>query len=100
MAAAVNRPLLYIYAKAGCRCRLAEPDEKAGLIMATYQTIQETIKRRHQRSVKTCWIAHVKELNGLAPERAPNRIAPNRRENPCPDWARPLIEDAMRRLGG
>ena len=68
--------------------------------MATYQTIQETIKRRHQRSVKTCWIAHVKELNGLAPRRAPNRIAPSRRENPCPDWARPLIEDAMRRLGG
>ena len=67
--------------------------------MATYQRIQEAVKRSHQRSVKTCWIAHVKELNGLSPRRAPNRITPDRREQPCPDWARPLIEGAMRKLG-
>jgi len=67
--------------------------------MATYKQIQNDVKKKHGRSVKTCWIAHVKELNGLRPRLAPNRISSRKRENPCPDWAKPLIEDSMRRLG-
>ena len=60
----------------------------------TYRDIQADIKSRFGRSVKTCWIAHVKELNGLNPTRATNRLAANRKY-PCPDLARPLIEDSM-----
>ena len=67
--------------------------------MATYREIQEDIRRRHGRTVKTCWIAHVKELNGLNPLQAHNRISPHRREHPCPPEFRPLIEASMRRLG-
>jgi hypothetical protein len=67
--------------------------------MATYRAIQEDIRRRHGRTVKTCWIAHVKELNGLHPRVAPNRHSKAKREVPCPPAIRPLIEASMRRLG-
>jgi hypothetical protein len=67
--------------------------------MATYREIQEDVRKRHGRSVKTCWIAHVKELNGLSPRQAPNRLSAKNREVPCPHSIRPLIEDSMRRLG-
>jgi hypothetical protein len=40
---------------------------------ATYADISDCVKRRHGFVPKTCWIAHVKELNGL-----PLRVAPNR----------------------
>lgn len=67
--------------------------------MATYRDIQEDIQRRHGRTVKSCWIAHVKELNGLELRSAPNRQSAAMRVNPCPPDLRPLIEDSMRRLG-
>ncbi len=67
--------------------------------MATYKEIQEDIRRRHGRTVKTCWIAHVKELNGLSLRRAPNRLSSSKRQVPCPIEVRPLIELSMRRLG-
>jgi hypothetical protein len=40
--------------------------------MGTYKEIQEDIHKRYGRTVKTCWIAHVKELNGLKPRSSPN----------------------------
>lgn len=67
--------------------------------MATYRAIQEDVRIRHGRTVKTCWIAHVKELNGLELRSAPNRQSAATRVNPCPSEVRPLIEDSMRRLG-
>ncbi len=67
--------------------------------MATYQEIVEEVLREENRWVHTCWIAHVKELNGLNPRRAPNRFPGETRVNPCSGWARPLIERAMQRLG-
>lgn len=66
--------------------------------MATYQEIRKLVEQTHGRKVETCWIAHVKEMNGLQVRAAPNRISPTARHKPCPDWARPMIEDAMRRL--
>ena len=68
-------------------------------VMATYRQIQEDVKRRHGRMVKTCWIAHEKELNGLRPRQAANRKSARLREVPCPPDVRPLIEQTMRRLG-
>ena len=64
--------------------------------MATYKQIQEHVKARYGYTVKTCWIAHVKELNGLETRTAPNRLSAHSRTNPCPDSKRPAIEDAMR----
>jgi hypothetical protein len=65
----------------------------------TYATIQADVRQRSGRSVKTCWIAHVKALNGLPMRQAPNRQSSDRRIHPCPDWARPLIEESLRRHG-
>jgi hypothetical protein len=67
--------------------------------MATYKQIQDYVKKRHGCTVKTCWIAHVKELNGLELRTAPNRISGDKRKNPCPASKRPLIEEAMRHYG-
>lgn len=67
--------------------------------MATYRQIQEDVKKRNDRTVKSCWIAHVKELNGLQPRIAPNRHSKSKREVPCPPEIRPIIEASMRRLG-
>jgi len=64
--------------------------------MATYKQIRQYVTENHHRGVETCWIAHVKELNGLRPRVAPNRIDRGTRANPCSNWARPLIEEAMR----
>ena len=67
--------------------------------MPTYRQIQEDVRKRHGRSVKTCWIAHVKEMNGLHPRVAPNRRSRTKREVPCPAEIRPIIEASMRRFG-
>lgn len=63
--------------------------------MATYHEILSYVVRKHGKWVHTCWIAHVKE-HGLSPRRAPNRFPGKHRANPCPLWARPLIEDAFK----
>lgn len=67
--------------------------------MATYREIQDDIRKIEGRTVKTCWIAHVKELNGLATRTAPNRRDARERVYPCPPEIRSLIEASMRRLG-
>ena len=63
--------------------------------MATYIEIQQYVRRVHGFVPKTCWIAHVKELCGLAPRRAPNR-ARRGREVPCPLNKRAAIVAAFR----
>lgn len=67
--------------------------------MATYKELQADIQSRQGRVVKTCWIAHVKELNGLSPRQSANRISPSLRKYPCPAEFRPLIEQSMQRFG-
>ena len=67
--------------------------------MATYRQIQDDVKARIGRSIKTCWIAHVKELNGLPLRAAPNRISVADRVAPCPPEMRAAIEESMRKFG-
>ncbi len=63
--------------------------------MATYRDIALWVKARYQITVQTCWIAHVKELNGL-----PLRSRRTReRVKQCPPKWRPAIEEAMRAVG-
>lgn len=66
--------------------------------MATYKQIAAYIKATEGWTVKTCWIAHCKELNGLAVRRAPNRQGAGRMV-PCPPEKRPTIEAAFRHFG-
>lgn len=66
--------------------------------MATYEQIQTWVRERYGFTPKTCWIAHVKEMAGLAPRRAPNRIGAGR-VYPCPpDKAEP-VKLALRHFG-
>ena len=67
--------------------------------MATYEEIAKRVKQDSGFVPKTCWIAHVKELNGLPVRRASNRKDPSIRLEPCPPDKRKSIEDAMRALG-
>ena len=67
--------------------------------MATYKEIQEYVRRHHGVTVKTCWIAHVKELNNLPVRTAPNRLSASERQDLCPRQHRAKIEEAMRVLG-
>lgn len=67
--------------------------------MSTYKQIQDDVKATHGVSVKTCWIAHVKSLNGLPVKVANNRQSPDKRVYPCPDNARLLIEESMKKFG-
>ena len=48
--------------------------------------------------VQTCWIAHVKELNGLTFRPAPNRRFLEKPLQPCPEHVRPKIEASLRRF--
>ena len=62
----------------------------------TYNDIVEYVLKKHKRWIHTCWIAHVKEMNGQKVRRAPNRFPGGKRANPCPHWARALIDDAIK----
>ncbi|MDP3940013.1 MAG: hypothetical protein Q8R92_17990 [Deltaproteobacteria bacterium] len=64
----------------------------------TYGEIQKHVKGRHGFTAETCWIAHVRELNGLATRRAWNRRG-EKREKPCPPGKRAAIEEALRHFG-
>lgn len=66
--------------------------------MPTYQKIRDFVLENYGHTVKTCWIAHVKELNGLNPSQAPNRVGPERL-HPCPENKREAIENAFRHFG-
>lgn len=66
--------------------------------MGTHKDIQKYVKQRFGFEPKTCWIAHVKELNGLPTHPSWNR-AGRIREVPCPPDKRPAIEAALRHFG-
>lgn len=66
--------------------------------MATYKQIQDCVRQQHGWIPKTCWIAHVKELNGLPVRTAHNRTS-SARQVPCPSDKRGAIESAMNDLG-
>ncbi|MFD3157953.1 hypothetical protein ACFIJ5_13945 [Haloimpatiens sp. FM7330] len=64
--------------------------------MATYKQIQEYIKATYGFTVKTCWIAHMKEVCGLKRKDSPNRKDPNKRVYPCPENKKKFIREAFR----
>jgi len=64
--------------------------------MASYKDIRQYVKEHYNKNVKTCWIAHVKEIVGLKPSIAPNRISPEFRKCPCPDLYIEKIKEALK----
>jgi len=66
---------------------------------ATYVAIKECVVKQFGFVPKTCWIAHVKELNRLPVSVAHNRHDPSVRQVPCPPDKRAAIESAFRSLG-
>ncbi len=66
--------------------------------MATYKQVQQWVKTNYGWLPKTCWIAHVKELNGFPLRAAPNRYGPERMV-PCPSEKQHAIEAAFRFFG-
>jgi len=67
--------------------------------MATYKQIQKWVKDRNGFTVKTCWIARAKEVNGLELKAAHNRYDPRYRLDPCPDDKLSIIRDAFKHFG-
>ncbi|MCK5534065.1 hypothetical protein KAI68_03030 [bacterium] len=65
--------------------------------MSTYKQIQEWVRENFRFTVQTCWIADVKEKNGLEPRRAANRV--DGRKNPCPQDKEEPIKKAFEHFG-
>ena len=67
--------------------------------MATDTEIQKFVQCHHGFIPKPGWIAHVKEVHGIATLRAANRARRGRHVAPCPPEKREAIEEAFRHFG-
>lgn len=64
--------------------------------VATYNEIQGYIRDKYGITVKTCWIADMKEIHGLPKRVAPNRISMDMKVQPCPKDKKEMITDAFK----
>ncbi len=76
-------------------------DHRKGLTISkgVYKPTSDWVKENYGFTIKTCWIAHVKEMCGLNPTKAANRLDPTKRANPCPAQKIEPIKEAFRVLG-
>ena len=63
--------------------------------MATYKQINDWIKSNYDFTVKTCWIAHAKEICDIPVKQSHNRSDPNVRTKPCPNEKLVYIKKAF-----
>lgn len=63
--------------------------------MTTYKQIQDYIKNKYQVTVKTCWIAHVKEELGLPLKPSKRSSEGKPRVYQCPEDKLSLIREAF-----
>lgn len=63
--------------------------------MATYKDIQLYVNEKFNITVKTCWIADVKEKHGIKMKIAPNRKPDGKRVYPCPEKYVYMIVDSL-----
>lgn len=64
--------------------------------MVTYKEIQNYIKMNYGQSVKTCWIADMKEMHGIPKQVATNRINKDSKIYPCPEDKKKMITEAFK----
>lgn len=67
--------------------------------MATYKEIADDIRGRYGKVMKPCWIADVKEKNGIRLKPAKRQSESGNRKHPCPDRYRKWIEESLQRFG-
>lgn len=67
--------------------------------MATYKDIQTYVKEQKGFSIKTCWIAEMKNQLGMPMGKASNRYDEDTRTNPCPEGKKASILDAFEHFG-
>jgi hypothetical protein len=67
--------------------------------MATDAEIQKFVQQHHGFIPKPGWIAHVKEVRGIATLRGAKRAHRDRAVEPCPPEKREAIEEALRHFG-
>ncbi len=62
-----------------------------------YKDVVQDVKTLYGVTVKTCWIADVKEQNGVPTRPVWNRQG-GQRKNPCPASMTPIIEASARKF--
>jgi hypothetical protein len=67
--------------------------------MATNAEIQKFVQRHHGFIPKMGWIAHVKEVHGIATLGGADRARHDRGVEPCPPEKREAVEEALRHFG-
>ncbi len=61
----------------------------------TYKQLQDKYRRQHGRSVKSCWIAHIKRDHGKTLRRAHNR-GRGQAKYLCPPSIYPKLKSIMK----
>ncbi len=64
--------------------------------MGTYKEIQNYVYNKYGIHIQTCWIAHIKEKQGILSKTASNRIDKNNRVKPCPNNKERYIIEALK----
>lgn len=62
-----------------------------------YSQAQTIFRKRYGKTVKTCWIADIKNQHGKTSRNAPNRIG-KKPKYPCPDDIRLKLEKILKEL--
>ena len=70
---------------------------KALKAVVTYDKAQRIYKKRHGKTVKTCWIADVKRQHGKTKRKSWNRISA-KPKYPCPDHVFSNLEKILYEL--
>ena len=65
--------------------------------VGTYSDIEKFVRQKYHKTVKSCWIAHAKEICGLPVSKSPRRKGS--RMVPCPESKLPWIKDAFKHFG-
>lgn len=61
----------------------------------TYPDIQQYVKEKYNESVKTCHIAHAKQILGYDVKPAHNRVNEQERKYPCPEEFVEYVKEAI-----
>ena len=62
----------------------------------TYKKVQDEYHEQHGRTVKSCWIAHIKRDHNATTHRAYNR-GPGKVKYPCPPEIYPKLEKIIKK---
>ncbi len=67
-------------------------------ISVTYKEVQDLYKKRHGKTVKTCWIADILRKHGRTKRESWNRLGADPKY-PCPSRVFANLEKILKELG-